>query len=415
VAVDDLVLSPSAMVAGGAALARDETGRVVFVDGALPTELVVARIDEARPDFARASVVEVLQASPDRVGPTCPALAAGCGGCGWLYVHPEAQVRFKVDIVLDALRRIGRLTDPPVPAIQQLGGPALRTTARLGVSASGRAGHNRRVAVPGHRRQGARARRSSDVVATEACLAAHPCLGELITAGRYPGASEVLLRVGLASGERLVRVDGGVDGVEVPDDVSVVPKVGPRLGYVHEEVAGRRLRIGSESFFQSGPVAAAGLVAAVLAAAGDALAGGKHLVDLYAGVGLFASVLGARCGARVTAVESSPAATADAMVNLADLDAEIVTGEVARWRLGPGEATPEVVVADPARPGLGRPGVASVVAAGAARVVLVSCDPASLARDTQLLSASGYRLASLTLVDAFAHTAHVETVSRFDR
>jgi 23S rRNA (uracil1939-C5)-methyltransferase len=403
------------MVAGGAALARDETGRVVFVEGALPGEQVLARVDDERRDFARASVVKVLQASPERVGPPCPALAAGCGGCTWQHVRPEAQLRFKVDIVMDALRRIGRLAEPPLPSIQPLAGPALRTTARLGVSASGRAGHNRRGDVGGSRRRGAKRQRSSDVVETDACLAAHPLLEELMVDGRYPGAGEVLLRVGVASGERLVRVNDGVDRVKVADDVTVVRKGDHRSGSVHEEVAGRRFRIGAESFFQSGPVAATGLVEAVMVAVGGALASGGHLVDLYAGVGLFASVVGARSGARVTAVESSASAVADATVNLAGIDARIEAGEVGRWQLGPGEAAPEVVVADPARPGLGRPGVAAVVAAGAPRVVLVSCDPASLARDAQLLSASGYRLTSLSLVDAFPHTAHVETVSRFDR
>jgi 23S rRNA (uracil1939-C5)-methyltransferase len=233
--------------------------------------------------------------------------------------------------------------------------------------------------------------------------------------GRYPGAGEVLLRVGVASGERLVRVSDGVDGVEVAKGVTVVRKGGHRPGYVHDDVAGRRFRIGADSFFQSGPVAAAGLVEAVMVAVGDAVASGDHLVDLYAGVGLFASIAGARSGARITAVESSASAVADATVNLADLDARIVTCEVGRWRLGPGEAPPKVAVADPARPGLGRPGVATVVATNAPRVVLVSCDPASLARDAQLLSTSGYRLTSVVMVDAFPHTAHIETVSRFDR
>lgn len=131
----------------------------------------------------------------------------------------------------------------------------------------------------------------------------------------------------------------------------------------------------------------------------------------YAGVGLSASVLGAARGVRVVAVESEPAAVADARVNLADVDAEVVASEVGRW--DPVRA--DVVVADPARSGLGRPGVAAVAATGAPRLVLVSCDPASLARDTTLLAAAGYRLAAVTLVDAFPDTFHVETVSRFDR
>lgn len=403
------------MVAGGAALARDRSGRVVFVEGALPGERVLVRLEEERRDFARATVVEVLETSPDRVHPPCAALVAGCGGCTWQHVRPGAQARLKADIVTDALRRIGRLSDPPVPTAQPLGGPALRTTARLGVSAGGRAGQNRRGRVAARRRPAGDRGRSSSVVETDACLASHPLLEELVVHGRYPGAGEVLLRVGVASDERLVAVTGHLDGVAVPSDVTVVRTGGRQAGWIHEEVAGRRFRISADSFFQSGPVAATGLVEAVTAATGDALAGGGHLIDLYAGVGLFASVVAAHFGARVTAVENHLPAVADARVNLADLDAHVVSSEVARWRLPPGHRPPDAVVADPARPGLGRPGVATVAAAGAGRVVLVSCDPASLARDSQLLAAAGYRLVSLVMVDAFPHTFHIETVSRFDR
>jgi 23S rRNA (uracil1939-C5)-methyltransferase len=127
------------MAAGGAALAREPGGRVVFVEGALPGERVLARITDSRRDFARAVTLDVLDPSPDRVAPPCPALAAGCGGCTWQYVSAEAQARLKAEIVGDALRRIGRLADPPEPGHRPLGGPALRTTARLAVSPAGRA------------------------------------------------------------------------------------------------------------------------------------------------------------------------------------------------------------------------------------------------------------------------------------
>ena len=186
--------------------------------------------------------------------------------------------------------------------------------------------------------------------------------------------------------------------------------------HVHEEVAGRRFRVSAGSFFQPGPVAAEGLVAAVSEAVGESLPSGGHLVDAYAGVGLFASVLGSARETRVTAIENDRAAAADARVNLADLDARVVVSEVGRWRPTGKRASPvDVVVADPSRPGLGRPGVAALVALAAPRLVLVSCDPASLGRDTALLAGAGYRLVSVAMVDAFPHTFHVETVSRFDR
>ncbi len=401
----DLQLVPTGMAAGGDALARDGDGRVVFVQGALPDERVVARVTETRRDYARAVAVEILLPSPDRVSPPCAALAAGCGGCTWQHVAPSAQIRLKVSIVTEALRRIAQLPQPPEPAVVDLGGPALRTTARLAVSAAGRAGHRPRGAGSGGTAQQA--------VETDACLAAHPLLEQLLVQGRYTGAGEVLLRVGVASGERLVRVDTRTTAVDVPDDVLVV-RGGARRAFIHEEVAGRRFRISVDSFFQAGPVVAGGLADAVAAAAGDALVSGGHLVDAYAGTGLFGSILGAASGARVTALESGRSSAADARFNLRDLDAEVVNTEVGRWDARTGGRA-DVVVADPARSGLGRPGVRALVATEAPRMVLVSCDPASLARDTVLLAGAGYRLSSVTVVDAFPHTFHVETVACFDR
>jgi len=384
------------MAAGGAALARDDDGRVVFVEGALPGERVRARITDARKDFARAVAVEITDPSPDRVAPPCPALAAGCGGCTWQHVSAGAQARLKADIVVDALRRIAKLAEPPAPIIAPINGAPLRTTARLAVAADGRAGH--------------RPRTGSGAVPTDTCLVAHPLLDELIVAGRYPGATEVLLRVGVATGERMVLVDRGAAAVKVPTDVRVFQEGDSRPAFVHEVVAGRRFRISAGSFFQSGPVVAAALAAAVAGAAGDALTHGGLVIDAYAGVGLFGAVLGAARGTRVVAVESDRWAVADARVNLADLDAKVAAAEVGRWRPHPAD----LVVADPARSGLGRPGVGAIAATCAPRLVLVSCDPASLARDTVLLGAVGYALMSVALVDAFPHTFHTETVSRFD-
>jgi 23S rRNA (uracil1939-C5)-methyltransferase len=392
----------TAVVAGGSALARDPAGRVVFVDGALPGETVTARITEERRDYARATVVDVLAPSPDRVVPPCPALAAGCGGCTWQHIAPHAQARLKAGIVTDALRRIGHLPDPPQPELVPLAGPGGRTTARLAVSPGGRAGYRPRRGPGGS-------------VETESCRAAHPLVEELIVSGRYPGASEVLLRVGVASGERLARVtpQGASRNVELPIDVAVVGE-GTERAWVHERIAGRDFRISDESFFQPGPAAAEALVDAVATALVDGLASGGHLVDAYAGVGLFASVMGSRLSVRVTAVENNRHAVADARRNLADLDARVVATDVRRWRRRRGDPPVDAMVADPPRSGLGPHGVAAVVAAQAPRLVLVSCDPAALARDAGLLQAAGYRLATVAVVDTFPDTFHVETVSRFD-
>jgi 23S rRNA (uracil1939-C5)-methyltransferase len=380
---DELELTVTGIAAGGDALGRDGDGRVVFVEGALPGERVRARVTSAKKDFAKAVLVEVMGSpSPDRLAVVSHE---DCGGCTWQHVSLEGQRRLKVEVVRDALRRIAHVEDVE-PSVRVPAERPLRTTARLGIDALGRAGHRRRG--------------SHDVEAgDEPCPALHPLLAALVTEGRYPVESgEVLLRVSVATGEQVVVLAPGR---------RLKHAAGPALS---EDVGGRRFRVSAASFFQSGPVAAGALVEAVDAAMGSGPVG--HVVDAYAGVGLFASTIGAGRGARVTAVEESPSAVADARINLGDLDgAVVVEGEVGRWRAS---GDTDVVVADPARPGLGRPGVAAVAATRAPRIVLVSCDPASMARDVSLLGDAGYGLSSVEVVDAFPDTFHIEAVSRFD-
>jgi 23S rRNA (uracil1939-C5)-methyltransferase len=386
VCADRIEVSPTAMAAGGDAIARDATGRVVFVTGALPGERIVAEVVAARRDYARARLVEVLDPSPERVEAPCEELARGCGGCQWQHVSLDGQRGLKRDIVADALRRIARLDGPEPAATVALPDAGYRTTVRAAV-VEGRAGYRR---GGGH-----------DVVTVDGCLVAHPLIADLLVHGRFGRATEVVLRVGSRTGERMAAPD--------PDDADITVPEGTRRDHVHEMVAGRRWRISAASFFQSSPEGADAL-AALVATAADGAGAPSVAVDLYAGVGLFAGVLADR-GWTVTAVEGSRAAVGDARWNLADDRARVVRSEVAAWR--PRSAA--FVVADPSRSGLGRPGTAVVVATGAPRVVLVSCDPAAFARDAGLLVGAGYHLSSVTPVDLFPHTTHVEVVSVYDR
>ena len=391
--VDELTLEVTGMVAGGDGLARDDGGRVTFVRGALPGEQVRATVVDAHRDYAHATTLDVLRSSADRTTPPCPFVAAGCGGCDWQHIAPAAQRELKAAIVSDALRRQARI-EVVVATGPELASEGYRTTVR-GVAVDGRFGFRHRGA--------------HDVVPVAPCLVAHPLIDELITAGRFPDG-EVILRAGARTGERLAIVEGG--GAELPPDVHVVTSEALRTGtraWIHEEVAGRRWRIGARSFFQARPDGADALVAAVRDALGDELTADATIADLYAGVGLFAGAL-APTG-RVTAVESSGSSVADARVNLAGLGARILKVDVDRWH----PSKTDVVVADPPRTGLGRRAVANIAGTGATRVALVSCDPAALGRDAKLLAAAGYVLRSATLVDLFPHTSHVEVVSRFDR
>jgi 23S rRNA (uracil1939-C5)-methyltransferase len=253
------------------------------------------------------------------------------------------------------------------------------------------------------------------------CGVAHPLIDELIADGRFGDAREVTLRVGARTGERLVLAEPTAVGVAVPADVTVVGldelrrRKGGRSAAYHEEIAGRRWRISARSFFQPSPEGAEALVAVVSELAGDALGAGP-LVDLYGGVGLFAGTLGAAARAidpsvRVSLVERTGSSLADARHNLADLGVFVRPVAVERWRPEPAA----LVVADPAREGLREGGVAAVAATGAAQLVLVSCDAASLGRDAALLRAEGFEPVESVLVDQFAMTSHVEVVTRFDR
>ena len=395
-------------------------GRIVFVEGALPGEIVTAVVTERRRDFARARVEEVLRASPDRVTAPCAHRRRGCGGCPWQEVGPAAQIANKEAIVADALRRIGRIPDAVLAATVPVATTGYRTTVHLALDAEGRPAYHRR--------------HEDTLLAVDSCLVAHPRLSEVLESLRLPGHDRASVRVGLAGGERLVvlparepqgryprpgaRPAGDISGPGapagptrrpvIPAGVEVVAPGGNAT--VHEAVGGRLWRVSARVFFQPGPAAAEALVAAVDAAVGDALRPGGLLVDAYAGVGVLGGVIAARRRSRLVAVESDPQAARDAAHNLADLDASVLTAEVGAWRAVPAD----VVVADPARTGLGRPGVTALAACGAPRLVLVSCDAASLGRDAALLVAAGYELIRTQLIDSFAQTVHIEAVSVFE-
>ncbi|HEX4905146.1 MAG TPA: hypothetical protein VFU93_06835 [Acidimicrobiales bacterium] len=372
-------LTTTAVAAGGDAVARDADGKVAFVTGALPGERVLAEVTEERHDFNRAVAVEILDAAPGRVTPPCPHIERGCGGCGWQHIELSTQRTMKLDIVTDALRRIGGIAEPDVTHGPHLAPDGFRTTIRL---ANG---------------TGFRHARSHDVVDVDSCLVAHPLLQDLLGKVTMHGGTEVTLRCGARTGDRLAIGDGPITA---PEGVRIGPKA-----WLTEEVAGRTWRISARSFFQARPDGADALVALVRRAGEDAPKG--PLVDAYGGVGLFAGSLGR--DRQTTIVEWSASSVRDAKVNVPD--AKVVASDVARWK----PTSAKLVVADPPRTGLGKKGVAVLDASGTKHLVLVSCDPAALARDAKLLGAAGFDHDGTTLVDLFPHTPHIESVTRFIR
>lgn len=404
------------MAAGGDAIGNLADGRVVFVDGALPDEVVLVDVHTSKRDYARAAVVEVVEPSPYRVVPPCPALAAGCGGCAWQHVASDAQLALKAAVVADALRRTAKLPDAAVHLGAAVPPWGYRTTLRLAVASDSDGSDTRSsstdgapAGLVGAGRIGLRAAGSHRVVPLADCPVAHPSLAAMLADVRVTGGEELSLRIGVASGEASAMVHGERGKAHV-GGLPVHVGIGPQA-VVHEEVAGVRLQVSAASFFQSGPLAAELLVGAVGAACGDALADDGTVLDAYGGCGLFAAALFAASTRRgqVLVVESSPTACADALANVPG--ARVVHSEFEHWRPEP----VSLVVADPARAGLGRVAVDVIAATGCHTLVLVSCDPVSLARDARLLAAHGFGHEGSTVLDLFPHTPHVEVVTRFTR
>lgn len=390
-------LVPDKVVAGGEALARDADGRVVLVEGAIPGERVRVEIHNAKKKFARGRILEVLEPSPDRVVPPCVHVAAGCGGCEWQHIAPDAQRRLRRDIVVDALTRLGKIEDAEtlVGAPVALPDENFRTSVRV-LMVKGRPAFRRAY--------------SHDPVLIDSCLVAHPLIESLLADAKFDAVKEAEIRCGSRTGERLVIAFPTTRYLILPDDVVTIGAddlEGGRTAMFAEEAAGRRWRISATSFFQTRADGADALAELVNAAVPD---DAETVVDLYAGVGLFAGTV-ARKGRTVIAVEGNPAAVRDAKHNLAADNVKIERADIGRWDPVPAD----VVIADPSRAGLGADVVSHIAGTDASRMILVACDAAALGRDVKLLGAEGYSLTRATPVDLFPHTSHVEVVAVLDR
>lgn len=388
ISVGDEVEVDCGSVAGGGAVIAHHGGRTLLIRHALPGERVVARVTEVRAKIVRADAVQVIRPSPARVVPPCPAARpGGCGGCDLQHVRLDDQRAWKAEVVRDALRRTG-VWDGPVQVealAPEESGLHWRTRMRWTVSADGR---------PGLRRH-----RSHDVEVIDDCLIASRGIADWLgTAPRFPDAVEV-------------RTTEGGAGVSV--EVEGVHTAGPTR--VIEVVGDRRWRLSPETFWQVHPGAPAMLTACVMqmAQAGP----GEEWWDLYAGAGLFSAPLALAVGpgGRVESVEASASAVRDARRALHDLpQVRLHEAAVERWAPPPGRR-PDGVVLDPPRAGAARAVVDLVLDARPGRVVYVSCDPMTLARDLALLTAGGYRLDEVRAFDTFPMTHHVETVGALTR
>ena len=399
-----LELHPTAMAHGGEAVARKD-GKAHFIAGAMPGEVVEAAVTEDRGSWARARLVSVLDASPDRREPPCPH-AHLCGGCQWQHTERSTQLKWKRDIVAGQLSHLGRIEDPPVNDTLDPG-PALGYRNRMDFHV-----------VDG--RPGLMRHRSNDVVPLDSCPLLDPMLQPVFdNLGDLTGVDRITLRCGTQTGDILIIVEGELPAQAESWGVPVLQRQGKRLVPVvgeprlAEVVDGTRFSIPFAGFFQNNTHGADALVKVVREAAD--IGEEETLLDGYCGVGLFGATVGADAEL-VLGIDSVTDAVERARTNLdrAGVNSYLVTGSFTKdiERL---DAYWDVAIVDPPRKGLGERGVNAVTSTLPRRIVYVACDPASLARDSRILGAVGYELVEATPIDMFPQTYHVEVVATFDR
>ncbi|MCL6451509.1 MAG: 23S rRNA (uracil(1939)-C(5))-methyltransferase RlmD [Acetobacteraceae bacterium] len=426
-------------------------GLAVFVPFAIPGELVAARVTAVARSYARARLVEVLEASPHRVAPPCPVYHR-CGGCQLQHVEYAAQLELKRRTLEDALARIGRVSCPVPPTLEAPSPWHYRSKLQSPVRT-----HPTR---PGRLAGGCFAPFSHRLVPADSCLIQHPQNNRLLRAALEAAAEagvppyreedgsgvlrHVVGRVAAATGRVLAGLvtNGpmlpGAGRVvarlrkRVPGLVGVVQNLNPRRtnvilgpsqrvlwgeGWIDDRLGGLSFRVSLASFFQVNPAQAERLFACALKLAG--LQGGETVLDVYCGTGAL-GLLAAGAARRVVGVESEPSAVEDARRNAAIngvANLELLAGEAERVlpALARSGFSAQVAFLDPPRQGCRPEALAALAHIAPRRVVYISCSPATFARDIGLMGAAGYRPVLARPVDMFPQTCHVECVALLER
>ena len=397
--VDDLESVRIERPATGGGVSHLSDGRVVFVRHCLPGELVRVVLTEETSKFARGDAVQVLEASSERVTPACPyAHPGGCGGCDFQHATLDAQLSWKAALVEEHLRRIAGITRD-VEVITLSRDAHTRTRLRCAVDEDGA------LAL--------RPARSNELVTISSCQVADQRFADAFeTPWHY--AEEVELRA-IGEGQPFALVRRITERGTIFELCSLLGE--PLDPSTHSRVAvdGHYFSISPRSFWQSHRDAPATLLRAVLEFAN--VSAGDHVVDLFSGVGLFSIPLAQRVGpgGKVVAVEASPYAVRDARTNGDGLRQM----RVREWSVTPRAindtvAAGDVVVLDPPRSGLAKGVAEALIRRSPRRLVYVSCDAATFARDLALLVAGGYTLSDLRVYDVFPMTEHVELVGVLD-
>ncbi|ETT61739.1 RNA methyltransferase, trma family protein [Paenibacillus sp. FSL R7-277] len=468
---EEVLLDIIGMTHEGEGVGRVE-GFTLFVQGALPGEKVRARVLKTKKQYGYAKLLELVQASPDRIAPPCP-IYDQCGGCQLQHMDYTAQLAWKRQLVVDNLQRIGKLEVAGVPirgteqtlteaeatsaAVTE--GEGIRVLPTLGMDEPWRYRNKAQVPIgvtDGGLVGGFYARGSHRIIDMETCLIQHEDNDKVVAAvkslGRELGITaydeetgrgllrHVVVKKAFRTGQMmLVLVTNGRDiphldawlgsiREQLPAVVSICQNINTQRTNVifgndtrvlwgseviYDYIGEVQFAISARSFYQVNPVQTELLYGRTLEYA--ALTGKETVIDAYCGIGTISLFL-AQHADQVYGVEIVPEAIEDARANaklngMNNVKFEVGASEdvIPAWKEQ--GITPDVIVVDPPRKGCDPRLLETILLMQPERVVYVSCNPSTLARDLRVLEDGGYRTVEVTPVDMFPHTVHVESVA----
>jgi 23S rRNA (uracil1939-C5)-methyltransferase len=396
---------------GGEAMGRLPDGRAVFVPFGLPGEHVRVELTEDKKNFARGKLLEILEASPERIDPKCKHFGK-CGGCHYQNLPYEKQLQAKTEILRDQLQRIGKIENPPLT--QMVASPLewnYRNHVQFHLTAEGKVGF---VNAKGN-----------SILPIEECHLPETGINTFWPNLQFESNKDVE-RVSLRAGqdEELMVVleseNPETPELEIEADVSVVHVFDEHAVVIAGQdhlifnISGKDFRVSAASFFQVNTKMAEKMVEHLVSRL--PVSASTTLLDVYCGVGLFSKFFAGKCK-QVIGIETSESACEDFAFNLDEFDnVELYEGaaEEVLPRLAGRFDSSAYAIVDPPRAGIEKHALDAIISIRPQVIAYVSCDPSTLARDAARLINGGYRLVEVTPFDLFPQTYHIESISIFE-
>ena len=420
--IKPIIIKLDKLVYGGEAMGHLEDGRAVFVPYTLPGEVVRIQLVEERGGYARAELLEVIQAEAERTAPKCKHFFSltpysspvgrregvrVCGGCQYQHMPYSGQLKAKTEILSDQLTRIGHIQHPPVHSI--IASPEswnYRNQVQFHLDEDGRLGFQ--------------AAKSNRVIPISECHLPEAPINALwpqIEVEAIPDLERLSLRLGANEDLMLILESRSMEPpeMEIEAGISVVHlwpggmTVLAGSDHLLMEVCGRTFQVSAGSFFQVNTRMAEALVTHLLEILPLPV---EMILEVYCGAGLFSTFFAPQCK-RLIGIEASQAACEDFMINLDEFDHVELYEAAAEEALPALEVRPDIIVVDPPRAGLDRRVLDAILAMGATTLAYISCDPSTLGRDAARLTAGGYVLKQVIPFDLFPQTYHIESLSLF--